>query len=67
MLSRTFANPSVVNFQIMEKTTILPTADTRNRQMLANVGRPLLKIPQVDGQTPDPYEEMLSTPNVSST
>ncbi|XP_048134076.1 uncharacterized protein LOC125314868 [Rhodamnia argentea] len=32
--------------------------------MLAHVGRPLSKIPQVDGQTPDPYDEMLSTPNI---
>ncbi|XP_030524486.1 transcription initiation factor IIA large subunit-like [Rhodamnia argentea] len=50
--------------QITEKTTVLSTTDTRNRQMLAHVGRPLSKIPQVDGQTPDPYDEMLSTPNI---
>ncbi|XP_048141429.1 transcription initiation factor IIA large subunit-like [Rhodamnia argentea] len=32
--------------------------------MLAHVGRPLSKIPQVDGQTPVPYDEMLSTPKI---
>ncbi|XP_030537005.1 uncharacterized protein LOC115745575 [Rhodamnia argentea] len=32
--------------------------------MLAHVGRPLSKIPQADGQTPVPYDEMRSTPNI---
>ncbi|KAJ6299596.1 hypothetical protein OIU76_020548 [Salix suchowensis] len=36
---------------------------TKNREILACASTSYLKIPQVDGPIPDPYEDMLSTPN----
>ncbi|KAL3611195.1 hypothetical protein D5086_002215 [Populus alba] len=35
-----------------------------NTQIVAHVSRSYLKIPQVDGPIPDPYDDMLSTPNI---
>lgn len=32
----------------------------------SHIERSLLKIPQLDGPMPDPYDDVLSTPNVSS-
>ncbi|XP_034893569.1 transcription initiation factor IIA large subunit [Populus alba] len=40
------------------------TITTKNREIVAHVSRSYLKIPQVDGPIPDPYDDMLSTPNI---
>ncbi|KAI9402285.1 hypothetical protein POPTR_001G244204v4 [Populus trichocarpa] len=40
------------------------TITTKNREILARVSRSYVKIPQVDGPIPDPYDDMLSTPNI---
>ncbi|XP_034895895.1 transcription initiation factor IIA large subunit isoform X2 [Populus alba] len=40
------------------------TITTKNKEILARVSRSYLKIPQVDGPTPDPYDDVLSTPNI---
>ncbi|KAL9405089.1 hypothetical protein Peur_002061 [Populus x canadensis] len=40
------------------------TITTKNREILACVTRSYVKIPQVDGPIPDPYDDMLSTPNI---
>jgi hypothetical protein len=43
------------------------TSTTKNKEILARVSRSYLKIPQVDGPIPDPYDDVLSTPNVCIT
>ncbi|KAL9371632.1 hypothetical protein Peur_036772 [Populus x canadensis] len=40
------------------------TSTTKNKEILARVSRSYLKIPQVDGPIPDPYDDVLSTPNI---
>ncbi|CAK7331444.1 unnamed protein product [Dovyalis caffra] len=40
------------------------TITTKNREILARVSRSYSKIPQVDGPIPDPYDDVLSTPNI---
>ncbi|KAJ8769237.1 hypothetical protein K2173_001827 [Erythroxylum novogranatense] len=37
---------------------------TSDRERLTNVARSSSKIPQVDGPIPDPYDDVLSTPNI---
>lgn len=38
---------------------------TANKEVVAHVARSCSKIPQLDGPIPDPYDDVLSTPNVS--
>lgn len=38
---------------------------TANRENLAHLASSSVKIPQLDGPIPDPYDDVLSTPNVS--
>ncbi|XP_011032249.1 PREDICTED: transcription initiation factor IIA subunit 1-like isoform X2 [Populus euphratica] len=40
------------------------TSTTKNKVILARVSRSYLKIPQVDGPIPDPYDDVVSTPNI---
>uniref|UniRef100_A0A6N2L5Y1 Uncharacterized protein n=1 Tax=Salix viminalis TaxID=40686 RepID=A0A6N2L5Y1_SALVM len=40
------------------------SSTAKNREILARVSRSYLKIPQVDGPIPDPYDDVLSTPNI---
>ncbi|KHG15205.1 Transcription initiation factor IIA subunit 1 [Gossypium arboreum] len=40
---------------------------TAKSKILAELSKSLSKIPQLDGPIPDPYEDMLSTPNVTRT
>lgn len=42
------------------------TSTTANREILAHLARSSMKIPQLDGPIPDPYDDVLSTPNVRS-
>lgn len=35
-----------------------------NKEMLAHAARSCSKIPQLDGPIPDPYEDVISTPNI---
>lgn len=37
---------------------------TANKEMLTHVARSCSKIPQLDGPIPDPYDDVLSTPNI---
>ncbi|KAJ6750677.1 hypothetical protein OIU85_001237 [Salix viminalis] len=53
--------------QVSQGNTPLGRCDiitTKNREILACASTSYLKIPQVDGPIPDPYEDMLSTPNI---
>uniref|UniRef100_A0A6N2MM37 Major facilitator superfamily (MFS) profile domain-containing protein n=1 Tax=Salix viminalis TaxID=40686 RepID=A0A6N2MM37_SALVM len=53
--------------QVSQGNTSLGRCDiitTKNREILACASTSYLKIPQVDGPIPDPYEDMLSTPNM---
>lgn len=40
------------------------TITTANIEILSHVTRRTLKIPQLDGPIPDPYDDVLSTPNI---
>lgn len=60
--SKSFIHFSVT-FQLSGGNTSLGR-DTNNAT-LARIVRTSSKIPQVDGPIPDPYEDVLSTPNVS--
>ncbi|KAJ0084520.1 hypothetical protein Patl1_31283 [Pistacia atlantica] len=42
------------------------TVTTANRESLVHSSRSSVKIPQLDGPIPDPYDDVLSTPNVYS-
>lgn len=42
------------------------TVTTANRESLLHSSRSSVKIPQLDGPIPDPYDDVLSTPNVST-
>ncbi|KAF9665554.1 hypothetical protein SADUNF_Sadunf16G0135100 [Salix dunnii] len=56
-----------VKFQVSQGNNPLGRCDiisTKNREIMACASRSYLKIPQVDGPIPDPYDDMLSTPNV---
>lgn len=37
-----------------------------NREIFPQVAGSYVRIPQLDGPIPDPYEDVLSTPNVKS-
>ncbi|XP_059430373.1 transcription initiation factor IIA large subunit-like [Corylus avellana] len=37
---------------------------TANKEVVAHVARSCSKIPQLDGPIPDPYDDVLSTPNI---
>ena len=72
MFSETCYNFSSCNgkFQVSQGNDPLgrcDTSTTKNKEILARVSRSYLKIPQVDGPIPDPYDDVLSTPNVCST
>lgn len=41
------------------------TVTTANRESVVHSSRSSVKIPQLDGPIPEPYDDVLSTPNVS--
>lgn len=58
----------IVTFQLSGGTTSLGghgILATANKEVVAHVARSCSKIPQLDGPIPDPYDDVLSTPNVS--
>ena len=59
---------SMVTFQVSGGSTSLGghgIVTSANKEMLAHAARSCSKIPQLDGPIPDPYEDVISTPNVS--
>jgi hypothetical protein len=58
----------IVTFQLSGGSTSLGghgILTIANKEEVAHVARSCSKIPQLDGPIPDPYDDVLSTPNVS--
>lgn len=41
------------------------TVSSADKAISPHISRSSMKIPQLDGPIPDPYDDVLSTPNVS--
>lgn len=52
-------------FQVSEFPGRQDSVTTANREIFANLASSSVKLPQLDGPIPDPYDDVLSTPNVS--
>ncbi|GLT56242.1 hypothetical protein SLA2020_293010 [Shorea laevis] len=53
--------------KVTQRNCILGRGDSAtnaNREILSHLARSTSKIPQLDGPIPDPYDDMLSTPNI---
>lgn len=51
-------------FQVSEFPGRQDSVTTANREIFANLASSSVKIPQLDGPIPDPYDDVLSTPNI---
>ncbi|GKV08063.1 hypothetical protein SLEP1_g19749 [Rubroshorea leprosula] len=62
------AMSEVNSVQVSQRSYVLGKGDsvaTADTEKLSQLARSTSKIPQLDGPIPDPFEDMLSTPNVS--
>ncbi|GKV32934.1 hypothetical protein SLEP1_g41497 [Rubroshorea leprosula] len=56
-----------MNSNVTQRNCILGRGDSAtnaNREILSHLARSTSKIPQLDGPIPDPYDDVLSTPNI---
>ncbi|GLU11550.1 hypothetical protein SLE2022_282880 [Rubroshorea leprosula] len=61
------AMSEVLKVEVTQRNCILGRGDSAtnaNREILSHLARSTSKIPQLDGPIPDPYDDMLSTPNI---